>query len=101
MPWLDTSSIGSGILYLKVYNGTDWVILVTYPATNATVFRKDFLSSATTWTVTHNLNQVSVAVDIYDVLGHRITALDVDTNNVNEAVITHAFPMTGRVIVIG
>lgn len=64
---------------------------------NATV--EDTFTNVTTKTTTHNFNSKNIIVQVYDDNDLQIIPEDIDTSNVNQAVITFSSNTTGRVVV--
>ena len=64
---------------------------------NATV--EDTFTNVTTKTTTHNFNSKNIIVQVYDDNDLQIIPEDIDTSNVNQAVITFSSNTSGRVVV--
>lgn len=102
MPWLDTSN--APVTYsLKTFFGGAWQTVVEFPAASSgvSVFRAEIGVASSVWTIDHNLGQDNVSVTLFDLTGKVIEALEIDTANSNQAVVTHAYPLLGSALVIG
>lgn len=103
MPWLDTSVYEtSGVVYLKIWDGSDWVTFAQYPSIEySKIARFNVSTPSIGWSFSHNFNKPNVSVQVFDSGGNKINPISIDVSNVNTVVITHAFPVAGSVVVIG
>lgn len=102
MPWLDTSEAPT-IFRLKVYLAGVFQVMAVFPVVLAdTVSARIVIGvPAVTWTLVHNFGQPTVSVTLFDLTGKMIEALDVDVTDVNQAIVTHAYPVAGAALVVG
>jgi hypothetical protein len=102
MPWLDTSQAPTKYIF-KIFTGGSFQTAFEFPAaaTAVSLIRIPITVAASTWNLVHNLGKDNVSVALFDLSNKVIEALDVDVSNVNQAVVTHAYPLTGSALVIG
>ena len=102
MFWLDNSDAPTQWRLNQFLSG-DWQVLFTFPSTSGAAASILFVitPAVATWTLEHNFNKAAVSVSLYDTNGRAVEALEVNVVDVNEVVVTHAFPLGGTAVVIG